>query len=708
VKRLFLTFIVLFLLSCSNKHIETKVGPEGRIVCLENIVFNFPEGTFSKPTELQIGRVRERIQHFKEGYAILKTTFYIKPESLVFEKPVLISIPAKNKRVNLAAKLQGVYIPLSDSKMENDTLFASINHPGKYCLVEMPEKYGILSDSKTKEALLLISDLHTGSYLELFRKYLKEQDYALHIWTFIYPPGNTIKEDAEFLHKELEKLHKKYGDFRLDVVAFGIGGLICQRYEHDAQFYQKDFGSAIIAVGTPFKGTNLANSENARNSNSPFKFYFIDGMAKNTANLLPDSPLVKWIKQNRFRVRGSSFFDTEENSNFASISGVLPSSSPKAEETDGDGLISLSSTHLTPLEPEPFHLNHFQLYENQDVYKTIKGFLDLYHHFNWPELFLAVWRGKEKSSKINEIWEKEVNLHFRNHLNFNLLLEFNRNLLLSVPENGILITNGDNDTYPGWYLQAKGIRKDVLIVNWSLLNIAENAIYLKKQGLLIPLSSEQIKGLKPRRKKSGEIVFPADSLVKLLVANSERPVVFASTVTPSRIKEYSLRLRGLVFESGREKVNIEKTKELFHSTYELENTLSTSPESLNLVCKMMVTNYNAALFKLVNALVEHGRYDEALSEIQYARKFPVEDQYVLPLYPVEASIYYKKENPKKADDILKKALDIGNSSNIIRDVAETYFDNGQKDEAVRVLADWLKDHPDDKKVFEQLIKYGEE
>ena len=83
---------------------------------------------------------------------------------------------------------------------------------------------------------------------------------------------------------------------------------------------------------------------------------------------------------------------------------------------------------------------------------------------------------------------------------FPFVLESNRAVLTSCSENSILFTNGDDDTFPSWYLQEiEKVRDDVIIVNLSLLNSPFYVKYLKDfKGLDFNLTDDEIDEIEPR------------------------------------------------------------------------------------------------------------------------------------------------------------------------------------------------------------------
>jgi tetratricopeptide (TPR) repeat protein len=708
MKNILIIIALCLSLSCNHLSKPFTIGPEGAVIAQKNMRISIPAGAVTETTTIFLEVHKKREESFKEGFKVQSTGITISPDTTVFQKPVLISAPFPEERGRFACKVSNSYLPLADSWYTKDTIYARIDHGGEYRLIQIPEKYGILNAERTPKALLVIGDLHFGRYLDHLREFLADEGYKNPVWTFIYPNDRSIEENGSLLSGELKRLHKEYGEFRLDVVAFGLGALIFTRYAADTALYQYDISPAIVSIGAPYWGSNLAHQDSIPKARTPYRFYFIDGMGEQAKELQPHSEIIEWIRKNRGKLCWHNYSRLEENKNFASLCGITPWEGSLPEETEGDGIVSRASTMLTFLEPAPFQADHFSLMENKKVLESTHRFITLFSTFNWPELFLNVWKGKEDFSRVNETWKREVSLHFRSPLNFTLLLDYNKNMLLSVPSHGILITNGDNDTYPAWYLQSQGVREDVLVVNLSLLNVADNIIFLKKKGLPLQMDEEEIRALKPRKTESGEIIFISDYILSRVVENTERTVVFASTVYPSRMEGYTLRLRGLVFEFSEKEMDIESTQELFHTTFELNTTLTTPPESLNSVCENMMTNYYAVLFTLVDALMKEERYEEALDEIEFLKDFPTGDGITAHVLVKEASILYEMKNPEKADSLLDELLDRKKNATIIKTVAEMYHEQGKNEKAVKILAQWLQEHPEDKDILKLLTTLGGE
>ncbi|GEM_PF-336706 len=122
------------------------------------------------------------------------------------------------------------------------------------------------------------------------------------------------------------------------------------------------------------------------------------------------------------------------------------------------------------------------------------------------------------------------------------VMDYNYNVLMSLDDNAILVTNGDNDTYPVWILtRILKVRPDVAIVNRSLLNTEWYPLRLVDNGLprftdktgLQELRSSVVNKIRQEGRNISEEGMFGDTLILRLIESGQvsgRPVYFARTV----------------------------------------------------------------------------------------------------------------------------------------------------------------------------------
>ncbi len=140
--------------------------------------------------------------------------------------------------------------------------------------------------------------------------------------------------------------------------------------------------------------------------------------------------------------------------------------------------------------------------------------------------------------------------------------EYAYNILAGLDENAIIFTNGDNDTFPIWYLQeVEHFRRDVTVVNLSLVNLGWYVKQLKRieHPVALTYSDAEIDELRPilyRDKESGQPVYimVREYVVKDIidanrVIRSPRPIFFAVTIPRENMERYYpfLQMEGLAY-----------------------------------------------------------------------------------------------------------------------------------------------------------------
>ena len=137
-----------------------------------------------------------------------------------------------------------------------------------------------------------------------------------------------------------------------------------------------------------------------------------------------------------------------------------------------------------PANPTLLYLKSF---ENAGAHNDVQGLKYLERAIAVDPNYIDAWFGLVVHYMDSNDQEK-LDLALRHVLESGIIadevMDYNYNVLITLNDDAILVTNGDNDTYPGWILtRILKVRSDVTIVNRSLLNTDWYPMYLIEHGL---------------------------------------------------------------------------------------------------------------------------------------------------------------------------------------------------------------------------------
>ncbi len=158
------------------------------------------------------------------------------------------------------------------------------------------------------------------------------------------------------------------------------------------------------------------------------------------------------------------------------------------------------------------------------------------------------------------------------------------NMLAPLEENAVIFTNGDNDTFPLWYIQeVEGFRKDVRVVNLSLLNTDWYMAQLRDLEPKLPITFTDPELSEVARMyfqmEDGRVYQPRDKIIDHLFGNTlnegwdSRRYYFAVTVPRDFLTPLLpfLSMEGMVYRMtlnrGEEQVDMARLRENLEEVY---------------------------------------------------------------------------------------------------------------------------------------------
>ena len=348
-----------------------------------------------------------------------------------------------------------------------------------------------------------------------------------------------------------------------------------------------------------------------------------------------------------------------------------------------------------------------------------------------------------------------VNLYHTHDRSQNYIArDYAYNMLANLKPNSFMFTNGDNDTFPLWYIQqVEGFRKDVRIVNLSLLNTDWYIRQLRDEEPKVPITLDDrtidMLGAGAFQDEKGNITYTNEFMVHHVLEQARRDSgwlkqpYFAVTVPQDFGYGGSFRQEGIVqqvmHDSTLAGFDEPATHKALYETYQYRGLFNPDGSLEPKVYKddnaqNLSRNYAFAHMQLAQHYRRIKDYPKAIAEMErVTRMFPDWVEIQAPLggiylaagdsakawafydgltkrvpgsaeahYYRGAALGYRGKPEEAVEEFrLSRKLD-PNYGYPYFDEFGTLWDMGRREEAVQVLQLWVDRHPNDAQAAAQL------